>query len=460
MMLRLAKTSTFRLTSFYMAAFALSVSLILLYIYVNTVVLFERQVEAGIDAEVASLVESYDQGGLAGLVETIRRRGGYSSDNFYLLTDFFGHRIAGNLNGLPVKALGRRGWLEFPYLVATANGFDRRQIRAFRIPLDRGFSLLVGRDVQTRRDFGHLIKRTQFSAIVLVIVFGLGGGLLMSRNFLKRINTISRTIHRIMAGDLSGRVPVGGSGGELDRLAGDLNRMLARIERLMTGMKEISSNIAHDLKTPLTRLRARVETALGKGDSATWRKALKHTLEEADRILHIFDALLLIDRAQFGGLKDNVCDIDVGVLVNELRDLFAPLVEDAGGALNCRVERGLGLRANRQLLAQALTNLLDNALKYGVASSCPPVIEIAAHRHNDTVVISVADRGPGIAASQREHVLKRFVRLTPGRSKPGNGLGLSLVKAVAACHGGSLRLIDNNPGLRVELVLALNKIGR
>jgi len=451
--LKLIKTSTFRLAALYLSVFALSVGLILAYVYWNTVVLLERQSDETIRAEVSSLGEQYTQGGVGQLVDTIKSRSEHASGNIYLLTNYFGRRIAGNLDAMPVKAVKGRGWIEFPYAVETVDGVERHQARAFHTPLDLGFTLLVGRDVQERREFAELIGRTLFWALGIAVVFGLGGGILMSRNFLRRVDSISQTSRTIMAGDLSGRMPVSGTGDELDRLAGNLNEMLDQIERLMVGMKEISSNVAHDLKTPLTRLRARVEDALRQKDDAVHKAALEETLEEADQLLRTFNALLSIARTEAGQAREGLTGMEAGGLVEEIAELFEPLVEEEGGTLAARAESGLAIRGDRQLLAQALTNLVDNALKYAATDERALRIELSAQRRGDTVVIAVADNGPGVPEGERERVVERFVRLDRGRSKPGNGLGLSLVSAVTSLHGGTLELKDNEPGLRAELVL-------
>lgn len=450
---KLIKTSTFRLAAVYLAVFAISVGAILGYVYWNTAVLLERQIDETIRAEVSSLGEQYRQGGLGQLMETIKSRSEHPSDNIYLLTNYFGRRIAGNIDALPVEAVGGQGWMEFAYAVETAEGLERHQARAFHTPLDLGFTLLVGRDVQERRDFADLIRRTLFWAIGLAVVFGLGGAVMTSRNFLRRVDSISQTSRTIMAGDLSGRMPVSGTGDELDRLAENLNDMLDQIERLMIGMKEISSNVAHDLKTPLTRLRARAEDALRHGDGASCRAALEDTLEEADQLLRTFNALLSIARTEAGQAREGLGDIEAGPLVEELAEMFAPLVEEEGGRLTSRAEPGLVVRADRQLLAQALTNLLDNALKYAVTEDRRLEVALTAERRDGSVIIAVADNGPGVPEAERDHVVERFVRLETGRSKPGSGLGLSLVAAVMTLHGGRLELRDNAPGLRAELVL-------
>jgi signal transduction histidine kinase len=281
---------------------------------------------------------------------------------------------------------------------------------------------------------------------------------------LRRIDAITGTTQRIMAGDLSGRLPVGRSGDELDRLAENLNAMLERIEALMSGLKEVSDNIAHDLKTPLTRLRNRAEEALAKsGNETEYRTALERTIEESDGLIRTFNALLMIARAESGQARDNMDDFDAADVANGIHELYEPLAEEDGMTLHVKTVPA-PLHGNRELISQALANLVENAIKYGKpvaalqplgadAASGSREILIEARRDGDQVLLSVTDRGPGIPEADRRHAVERFVRLEASRTLPGSGLGLSLASAVATLHGGDLTLGDGNPGLRATLAL-------
>jgi signal transduction histidine kinase len=281
---------------------------------------------------------------------------------------------------------------------------------------------------------------------------------------LQRIDAMTGTAQRIMAGDLSGRLPVGRSGDELDRLAENLNAMLERIEALMMGLKEVSDNIAHDLKTPLTRLRNRAEEALAKsGCEADYRAALERTIEESDGLIRTFNALLMIARAQSGQARGNMDDFDAADVASGIHELYEPLAEDDGMTLRLKTAP-TPLHGNRELISQALANLVENAIKYGKPTAGPQQqgsvvslegkqILIEAGREGDQVLLSVADHGPGIPEADRKHAVERFVRLDSSRSLPGSGLGLSLASAVATLHSGELRLGDACPGLIATLAI-------
>jgi signal transduction histidine kinase len=269
-----------------------------------------------------------------------------------------------------------------------------------------------------------------------------------------------------MAGDLTGRLPVGRSGDELDRLAENLNAMLERIEALMMGLKEVSDNIAHDLKTPLTRLRNRAEEALAKsGNETEYRTALERTIEESDGLIRTFNALLMIARAESGQARDNMSDFDAADVANGIHELYEPLAEDDGMTLRVKTAPA-PLHGNRELISQALANLVENAIKYGkpVAAAQPlgadavigagnKEILIEARSDGGQVLLSVTDHGPGIPEADRRHAVERFVRLEASRTQPGSGLGLSLASAVATLHGGDLTLSDARPGLRAMLAI-------
>ncbi len=455
---KIFRTSTFRLSAIYLVFFAVSVAAILGYVYWNTAGLIERQTDATIRAEIQALADQYRNFGLNGVAETVRRRSSERTAGVYILAAGGGRRIAGNLEEVPEHVGEDSGWIEFPIKVNIAGRTQDRTARAFHTDLSGDYELVVGRDIGEMKQFGDIIRRTMISALLIALVLGLGGGFLMSRNFLNRVDAITGASRAIMAGSLSSRMPVTGTNDELDRLAVSLNEMLEQIERLMIGLKDVSSNVAHDLKTPLTRMRARVESAL-RGDSQDdYRAALEQTIGESEQLLKTFDALLSIARTESGQSREMFQLVDAGPLVADVAELYQPTLEEAGGSLTLSVADGLHVLADRQLLAQAVSNLIDNAIKYGVADTAKAArIEVRAESGEGVVTISVGDHGLGVPEADRARVLDRFVRLEKSRSKPGNGLGLSLVSGVMRLHGGSIRLLDNEPGLRVELVFPAHK---
>ena len=301
--------------------------------------------------------------------------------------------------------------------------------------------------------------------MLIVVVLGLGGGIFVARRVLRRIDAMTGTTQRIMAGDLSGRLPVGRSGDELDRLAENLNAMLERIEALMMGLKEVSDNIAHDLKTPLTRLRNRAEEALAKsGSEAEYRAALERTIEESDGLIRTFNALLMIARAESGQARGNMDDFDAADVANGIHELYEPLAEDDGMTLQRQGRVGAAPRQpridqpgarqsgrERDQIRQAGSRCVQ-PLSAAVSLDAREIL-IEARREGDTVLLSVTDHGPGIPEADRKHAVERFVRLEASRTQPGSGLGLSLASAVATLHGGELRLGDAHPGLTATLAI-------
>lgn len=461
---KLIRTTAFRLTLAYLLLFALFAASLLGYFAWNTRRLITEQITTTVNAEIGELSDIYARRGLSGLAYAIESRALRPGANLYLVTTPEGRAVAGNVGSLAPGVVASLGWSETAY-----RRFDEQDTRDHRAlvrvsELTNGFRLLIGRDLEERRRlFGIVAKAAQWSLLV-VVVLGLGGGIFVARRVLRRIDAMTGTTQRIMAGDLSGRLPVGRSGDELDRLAENLNAMLERIEALMTGLKEVSDNIAHDLKTPLTRLRNRAEEALAKsGSEAEYRSALERTIEESDGLIRTFNALLMIARAESGQARSNMDDFDAADVARGIQELYEPLAEDGGMSLRVKTSPA-PVHGNRELIGQALANLVENAIKYGQPpSSILPLsagaaiagneIVIEARRDGDSVLLSVTDHGPGIPQADRAHAVERFVRLEASRTQPGSGLGLSLASAVATLHGGELRLGDAHPGLSATLAI-------
>jgi signal transduction histidine kinase len=446
---RLVRTHAFRLAALYILVFALSMLGVLLFVYWTSANFIERQTEATLNAEISGLAEQYAQRGLSGLVQLVAARSaGDRGDNmFYLVTNGDGTALAGNIAVWPAQVPSHSGWLSFKIASRVEGRIETRPARGAIFIIPGGYRLLVARDVSDAAAFRDRVKETLLWAGLVALGVGLLGGTLMSRRLLRRVELVNRTSERVMAGNLSDRVPVGGSGDEFDQLARNLNRMLDQIERLMTAMREVTDNVAHDLKTPLARLRARLELALlGPADSCAQAEAIRAAIDEADRLLATFNALLGIAEAEARAGRSRMGLLDLSEIARTAVEFYEPLAEEQGFALALDAEPGVAIRGDRHLLSQACANLVDNALKYGRGD-----VSIRVLQRNGRAALEVADRGPGIPEAERHAVFDRFVRLEPSRSTPGNGLGLSLVRAVARAHGGTATLADNRPGLRAIL---------
>ncbi len=458
---KLIRTTAFRLTLVYLFLFAVFAASLLGYFAWNTRRMITEQIAETVNAEQIELTSQFQSGGIRGLASAIEARTLRPGANLYLVTTPQGQGVAGNVASLAPGVMDTPGWAETFYQRLQETDNAKQHFALVRVSqLSGGFRLLIGRDLDERRRLIGIVARAANWSILVVIVLGLAGGVFVARRVLHRIDAMTGTTQRIMAGDLSERLPVGRSGDEIDRLAENLNAMLERIEALMAGLKEVSDNIAHDLKTPLTRLRNRAEEALAKSNNETeYRSALERTIEESDGLIRTFNALLMIARAESGQARDNMTEFDAADIANGIQELYEPLAEDKGLTLAVNAESAT-IRGNRELINQALANLVENAIKYG--KPLKPVegigqnsadILIEAHRAGDGVSFSVTDHGPGIPEADRARAVERFVRLEASRTQPGSGLGLSLASAVATLHGGDLRLADSQPGLRVTLFI-------
>ncbi len=415
----------------------------------------ERQTEETIEAELQGLREQYRDLGIFGLGRIIAQRAAAETEmeSIYLLIDDEGWTIAGNLDAWPEAEDLVTNRVRFA--IEPSGSLGPRRFLGRTVELDDA-RLLVARDVEDKLRTQALLVNAIGLGSGLMLIFGVIGGFVMSRWMLSRIETINRTTEQIMEGDLGRRITVEGSGDEFDELASNLNAMLERIERLMAGMREVTDNIAHDLRTPLSRLRSRLEVALmNEIDPATARRLLEETVADAEGLIATFNALLSIARAEAGEQRASWEQVDLGLLVQDIQELYEPLAEEREIELCAIADPEVVVMGNRQMLAQALVNLADNAIKYSPEGG--RVTLQATHlatAGRPAPLLRVADTGPGIPPELRTKALERFVRLDPDRSTPGNGLGLSLVNAVAQLHNATLELADNQPGLEVSLVFA------
>lgn len=424
-------------------------------IYWQTVIYATHQTDETIDAEITGLAEQYRQRGLAGLVAVINERSNpeRGSSMLYLLTDQRQNPLAGNLSRWPDLEVQKDGWMRF-HLNADGQRDGPHVAQATSFVLAGGVQLLVGRDLAENVAFRNRIVAALVSSGALMLVLGLVGGVVLSRRALARIETINRTGDLIMAGEFDRRIPLKGSGDEFDRLAQNLNAMLDQIERLMAGMRQVTDNIAHDLRSPLGRLRSRIEMALIEEPSTErYREVLQQTIGEADQLLATFTALLDIAEAEAGSPRAQLAPLDLAAFARDLADLYEPVAEEKGLSLTLDAGRApVEVRGDRHMLSRAIANLVENALKYTPAGG---TVRVAVTPDGAMARLTVADDGPGIPAEERERVFDRFYRLEASRTTEGNGLGLSLARAVVRLHGGTITLEDNGPGLRAVVALPL-----
>lgn len=454
---RLFRTSTFRLALVYIVLFSASALLLFGFIYWTTLRVIDRQTTATIEAEIRGLSEQYGERGLGRLIQVIEERSGPEGDgdSVYLVTDMAYRPLAGNLSAWPRKARTDGDWLFISAKRADDEADGDREIRARAFLLPGNVHLLVGRNPQGRADFQAVIAESLGWAMAVTVGLALLGGLFMSRNALRRVEAVRETSERIVRGDLSRRIPVSDTDDELDRLAKTVNEMLDEIERLMTGMRTVTDSMAHDLRSPLTRLKGRLELALltGSREPERYAHALEQAIEETDGMLRTFNALTAIAQAESGASRMAMTRLDLSEVVNDTLDLYRPVAETAGLSLSESIQSGVMISAHRQFLSQALGNVMDNAIKHTREGGN---IAVDLRQEPQHAIVSIEDSGSGIPPEERDRVLQRFVRLDDSRTTPGTGLGLSLVAGVAKLHRADLVLTDSRwQGLRVVLSFPL-----
>jgi signal transduction histidine kinase len=456
----LFKSTAVRLSALYILLFAICAATLVFYVTAMSERLLSGQIRDAVAQEVTQVQRAYDAGGMNLLLRTMERRARQPGANLYLIAGPSGDILAGNVASVQPGVFEEQGWTSVPfsYQRYTDSGVVGHTAIANIFVLDNGLRVLIGRDLGEPERFRVLVRQALMIALAImglgaiIIWFGIG------RNALKRIDRMSDAGKKIMAGDLSQRLPVGGSGDEFDRLSVSLNNMLERIEKLNEGLRQVSDNIAHDLKTPLTRLRNKAADALDIEDGEVRRSALEGIISESDQLIRTFNALLMISRVEAGSVAAEMSPIELSAIVADSAELYEPVADEAGMALNSEIEPGIEIQGNRELIGQAIFNLLDNAIKYSADTECAGSVSVKLRRRPDGICLSVADHGPGVPPDRREDVLKRFVRLDESRSKPGTGLGLSLVEAIMELHGGTLELSDTEPsnaerpGLTVSMV--------
>ncbi len=454
------RTTPFRLTLMFLAVFLLAAAALLFYIYAVTAGEVTRRADREVSAEMRSLETVYNQGGINALNQELIERTADGRPFLYLLTDRNGVRTTGSIAASPFAA-GETGFKQFRVAETDPNGAVVRQpARGEQVTLPSGERLIVGADIGQAEFFVVKIVRALQGAGALMVLLGLGGGLLVSRNVSRAMAGLNAVVVAVRGGDLHARARVRGARDEFDELAEGLNDMLDRLERSMAGLRHAGDAIAHDLRSPLTRLRTRLEVALldveaGKGDP---KAALAQALEDAEGVLRTFSAVLSIARLQAAGPAPDAATFDPAEVAAGVAELYEPVCEEKGLEFRAEVTPQLVARGNREFVAQAVANLLDNAVKYTPSGGA--VVLRVRRRSSGEIEFSVTDTGPGVPESERPRIVQRFVRLENSRNLPGAGLGLSLVAAVAESHRGRLEIDEgpgslggSGPGLRVALVL-------
>lgn len=466
------KTTAARLSALYLLLFALCAILLVFYITSLSARMLITQTQETINDEVLGLAQAYKRGGLPTLVRVVEQRSRQPSANLYLIADANGQILTGNVQSLEPGVLGNEGWTTRPFYYRRygEGELDRQRSEtsqnqaqeeigrghdavAVVLTLPNQMIMLVGRDLGEPQRFRDVVRRALMLALGMM---GLGGILIwffVGRAALKRIDGVSSASKRIMGGDLSGRLPVTGAGDEFDRLSHNLNTMLARIATLNEGLRQVSDNIAHDLKTPLTRLRNRAEATLaGKHKVTDYREALEATIAESDQLIKTFNAILMISRLEAGYSSENLAKVDLAAAIHDVVELYEPVAEEGGVSLEAAPMDNIEIDGNRELIGQALSNIVDNAIKYSTDASEKPTVLVTLERANGQIRLAVTDNGQGIPdEDDRARATERFVRLEKSRSQPGSGLGLSLAKAIMKFHRGRLDLLPANPGLSVVM---------
>lgn len=445
-MIELSRSAPFRIAAYYAGLFALSVALLFGFVYWNSTVELTQQLRTATQDESQSLNALYRERGWDALRAEVDERAqrGAVSGPFYALQNLEGRRLAGNIG--PLESFD--GWKQIYRHLSRNKDDDAAFALLLGTPLDKGL-LVVGRSLAPIDELQEVLLSGLGWTLGLTVVLALLGGIAMSRSALRRVETIVAASNEIMEGNLARRLPVSGAYDEIDRLAETINRMLERMQTLIEGLHQVSSDIAHDLRTPLGRLRQRLEAARRAGSNADGQSAtLDHAVAEVDAILETFGALLRIAQIESGVRRSRFAVFDLSALTHDIVESFAAVAESRDQRITGRIAPDVSLRGDRELLAQALVNLLENAMQHS-----PPRtwIEVVLEAAADGPVVTVSDNGPGIPATEYENIFRRFYRVERSRTTPGSGLGLALVKAIADLHEARVELADNAPGLRVTL---------
>jgi signal transduction histidine kinase len=440
---RILRAADFRLPFIYASLFAVSAAILGTAFYWTVQSSLERQMTARIEAEIATLKEALRSEGASELIEEVERRNRVLAFE-YLLLDPRGNRVVGNLPD--VKALG---WGNVRSNSGLAGGQQARTFRILTVPLDNGMRLSVAEDLQFTEDLRHAWLEACGLGFLIFMLLSLLGGVLLSNRFLNRVDAIRTTAEAIVNGDLESRIPLRGTGDNFDLLAGILNKMLDRIGALMESMVHVSNDIAHALRSPLTRLRQKLEIARGAAEgNPTCERAIDAAQVETEQILETFSALLRIAQIEGGSRQSGFGEVDLTELFGRVADAFSDLAEDERKTLATRIEPTIHTWGDRELLTEMVANIVDNAIRHTPAGAR---IEVSLTRDDSEIIGSVCDDGLGVPRDEYGRIFQRFYRLERSTGVNGTGLGLSLVAAVARLHEISLAAEDSAPGLRISM---------
>ena len=432
----------------------LSVGLVLMFLFFTTARDIELEADQKIIEKVEDLTNIYLRYREQGLLNYIRSETSRATLDIYRLYDSQNNYIAGNIKSEPKDVkVNDDGWIEFAYQV-NENGVEKVHYgrgRNFITPR-RNLRLIVGRVVNDEKILKERFLYSSLWSIIIIIFLGIFGGYILSRNFLKRISDINKTSKKIMDGNLKERLPTTKGKDELNQLSSNLNEMLDRLDSLMTNMKQVTDNIAHDLRTPLNRIRTNLEvTLMSNSDVDQYKKSIDDAIIETDNLIKTFNSILSISKVESGASDLDKSVININDLIMNLFDLYEPITDAKGIILNHDVDEEIKIEANNNLLSQAIANLIENSINYG-SSNDAPAITIGAKKNKESVSLWVSDNGVGIQENDKKKVLERFVRLDSSRSLKGSGLGLNLVNSAAKFHNGSLKLFDAKPSGLIVLI--------
>jgi signal transduction histidine kinase len=450
----LAKTlrsSTFKWALIWITIFGAVVIALFSYVYWSTATYVHARLDRAISAEHSILRKIYDDAGRGGLIAAIEDRtaGGHFEGDVYLLADPSFARLAGNLKVWPSSLKDSKGWEDFTAREWKPDAANPPMLRATFDTLPNGDHLLVGKEIDDLDEFAKKIKTALLWGVALIFVLAAVASVSVTRRTVGRIEAINATSRAIMQSGLGKRIPLRGTRDEWDQLAENLNSMLERIETLMAEVKQVSDNVAHDLRTPLTRMRGRLEKAYARQRNGDYDQSLiDDTMADLDAVLRMFSSLTRISQIEAGDRTSAFRTVNLSEIASEVVELFDAAAEDEHAHLDAAVDQRVLVTGDRDLLFDAVANLVDNAIKHGREGGR---VTVEVTQNDGSAVISVADDGPGIPINERQNVFKRFYRLEQSRRTPGNGLGLSLVAAVARLHGAGVEMMDNAPGLKFRI---------